>query len=104
MNKLLRGRKPSEKILGLLKELVALSDVPLVMHGGSGITPTDFKKVIEAGIRKINYYSYMTKAGYLAAKQVIESNRTSYLHDVEFEAMKAMNLDVKKAIKLFTNK
>jgi fructose-bisphosphate aldolase, class II len=45
------------------------------MHGGSGVAPEDYTKAIAAGIRKINYYSYMSKAGYLAAKKVIESNK-----------------------------
>ena len=47
-------------------------------------------------------YSYMSKAGYLAAKDVIEKGNTSYLHDVEYAAMQAMKEDVKKAIKVFS--
>ena len=57
---------------------------------------------VENGIRKINYYSYMSKAGYMAAKQTIESGTTNYLHDVEYAAMQAMKEDVKKAIKVFS--
>lgn len=75
--------------------------LPLVMHGGSGVSAEDYVKAIKAGIRKINYYSYMSKAGYTAAKELIESGKTSYLHDVEFAAMKAMKEDVKKAISVF---
>lgn len=88
----------------VIKNTKKLVNASLVMHGGSGINPLDYKKVIEAGIRKINYYSYMSKAGYLAAKDVILSNKTSYLHDVEYAAMEAMKEDVSKAIKLFSNK
>ena len=62
-----------------------------------------FKTAIANGIRKINYYSYMSKAGFMAAKDVIESSKTSYLHDVEFAAMKAMKEDIKKAISIFAN-
>ena len=46
----------------------------------------------------------MSKAGYTAAKAVIESGKTSYLHDVEYAAMQAMKEDVKKAIRVFSNK
>ena len=46
----------------------------------------------------------MSKAGYLAAKDVIEQGTTSYLHDVEYSAMLAMKEDVKKAIKIFSLK
>ena len=45
----------------------------------------------------------MSKAGYMAAKEAIESGKTSYLHDVEYAAMQAMKEDVKKAISIFSN-
>ena len=45
----------------------------------------------------------MSKAGYVAAKEFIESGKSSYLHDVEYAAMQAMKEDVKKAIKVFSN-
>ena len=88
----------------VIKDVAKATGLPLVMHGGSGVSEEGFKKSIENGIRKINYYSYMSKAGYLAAKGVIESGSTSYLHDVEYAAMQAMKEDVKKAIKMFSNK
>lgn len=88
----------------VIKECAKSTGIPLVMHGGSGVNEQDYIKAINAGIRKINYYSYMSKAGYVAAKNLIESNTTNYLHDVEFAAMKAMKLDVEKAIKIFRNK
>ncbi len=85
----------------VIKNVKAATGLPLVMHGGSGVSEEGFKKSIEGGIRKINYYSYMSKAGYMAAKEVIESGKTSYLHDVEYAAMQAMKEDVKRAIKIF---
>ena len=87
----------------VVKNVAAATGLPLVMHGGSGVSDEGFKTAIANGIRKINYYSYMSKAGYEAAKAAIESGKTSYLHDIEFAAMKAMKEDVKKAIKVFSN-
>lgn len=37
--------------------------IPLVMHGGSGVSEADYKIAISKGIRKVNYYTYMAKAG-----------------------------------------
>ncbi|MBQ8295497.1 MAG: class II fructose-bisphosphate aldolase [Clostridia bacterium] len=88
----------------VVKNVAKATGLPLVMHGGSGVSEEGFKKSIANGIRKINYYSYMSKAGYMAAKQVIESGNTNYLHDVEYAAMQAMKEDVKKAIKVFSEK
>ena len=87
----------------VVKSCAEATGLPLVMHGGSGVSEEGFRKAIANGIRKINYYSYMSKAGYMAAKDTIEQGKTSYLHDVEFAAMHAMKEDVKKAIRIFAN-
>ncbi len=86
----------------VVKNCAKATDLPLVMHGGSGVSEEGFKTAIKAGIRKINYYSYMSKAGYEAAKKEIASGKTSYLHDVEYAAMQAMKEDVKRAIRIFS--
>lgn len=85
----------------VVKRVKEACGLPLVMHGGSGVSDEGFREAIAGGIRKINYYSYMSKAGFMAAKAVIEEGKTSYLHDVEFAAMQAMKEDVKKAIRVF---
>ena len=87
----------------VVKNVAKATGLPLVMHGGSGVSEEGFKTAIANGIRKINYYSYMSKAGYMAAKAVMESGTTNYLHDVEYAAMQAMKEDVKKAIAVFAN-
>lgn len=87
----------------VVENVAKATALPLVMHGGSGVSEEGFKKAIANGIRKVNYYSYMSKAGYMAAKAEIEAGNSSYLHDVEFAAMKAMKEDVKDAIRVFAN-
>lgn len=82
-----------------LKKINSLVDVPLVMHGGSGVSHEDYKKVIELGIRKINYYTYMAKAGGTAVSQL--SGKT-FFHDIETAALKAMHDDVISAISVFS--
>ena len=86
----------------VVKNVAKATGLPLVMHGGSGVSEDGYRQSIANGIRKINYYSYMSKAGYMAAKAAIEAGKSSYLHDVEYAAMQAMKEDVKKAITLFS--
>ncbi len=44
--------------LALVRELrVATKGLPLVLHGGSGVTPRDLRAAVEAGIRKVNISS-----------------------------------------------
>ena len=37
--------------------------IPVVMHGGSGVSDEDFRRAIRSGVRKVNYYTYMAIAG-----------------------------------------
>ena len=78
-----------------IKELVS---VPLVMHGGSGVSHEDYRKVIELGIRKINYYTHMAKAGGTAVAELADK---TFFHDIEVEAGKRMKQDVMEAINVF---
>lgn len=74
-------------------------DVPLVMHGGSGVSQKDYKKVIALGIRKINYYTYMAKAGGTAVLTLADK---TFFHDIEAAAIKAMEANVTEAMKVFS--
>lgn len=82
-----------------LAEIKKRVNIPLVMHGGSGVSDEDYKKVITLGIRKINYYTYMAKAGGTAAASL--EDKTFY-HDIELAAIEGMKNDAKKAIKIFS--
>ncbi|MDU4171981.1 MAG: ketose 1,6-bisphosphate aldolase, partial [Citrobacter freundii] len=48
--------------------------IPLVLHGGSGISDDDFKRAIELGIHKINFYTGMSQAA-LSAVETRMANR-----------------------------
>lgn len=86
--------------VAVIKERVGL---PLVMHGGSGVSPEDYRTAIQNGIRKINYYSYMSKAGTTAAKELLAGGDVTFFHDVAMAAQKAMAADVDKAFQVFYN-
>ena len=48
----------------VVKNVRALTEqIPIVMHGGSGVSREDYRKAIEAGTRKVNYFTYMDKSG-----------------------------------------
>ena len=81
-----------------ISKIKDMIDVPIVMHGGSGVSDADYCEVIKRGVRKINYYTYMAKAGGEAV-----SNKTySQFHDVLRDAEKAMRENVKAAIRIFS--
>jgi len=84
----------------LLEKINSLVNVPLVMHGGSGVSLNDYKKAVSCGIRKINYYTYMAKAG----GTVISDAKKDFIfyHDIASLATGAMKNDVKGAISVFS--
>ena len=84
-----------------VKEISIRTRLPLVMHGGSGVSPEDYRKGIECGLRKINYYSYMAKAGTQAVIDKLQEGNVLFFHDLALAAQKAMEEDVEKAMRVF---
>ncbi len=82
-----------------LSKINSLINVPIVMHGGSGVSEDDYREVINRGVRKVNYYTYMAKAG----GEAISNKEYAQFHDALIDAEKAMKENVKKAITVFAN-
>ncbi|MBN2238344.1 MAG: class II fructose-bisphosphate aldolase [Dehalococcoidales bacterium] len=85
-----------------LEEINRRIEVPLVMHGGSGISDENYRKVIGLGIEKINYYTYMAAAGGQASKVWIEGHESLFFHDIEQTAEEAMRENVLHALRVFS--
>ena len=84
-----------------VKVIAEKTGLPLVMHGGSGVSPEDYRTGIANGLRKINYYSYMAKAGAAAVRELLDRQEVTFFHDLALAAEKAMEADVEKAMRVF---
>lgn len=60
--------------------------VPLVLHGGSGISDDDFRKAIRLGIRKVNFFTEMSKLAADRVRELIRASDDYLLHDLVLEA------------------
>ena len=80
------------------------TDLPLVMHGGSGISHEQYREVIKKGISKINYYSYMSYDAYAAAKKTVEEKDADFYHNLALNAQKAMKENLITTLKVFSGK
>lgn len=89
--------------LDIIDEVRKVTDIPLVMHGGSGISHEVYRDVIRRGVNKINYYTYMSYAGYSAAKALSEVQPTGFFHDMALTAQKAMEENALTTLKVFSN-
>lgn len=88
--------------LDLVRIISERTGLPLVMHGGSGVSPEDYRIGIANGLRKINYYSYMSKAGTAAVKDLLAEKDVVFFHDLALAAEKAMEANAETALRIFT--
>ena len=80
------------------------NNIPVVMHGGSGVSREDFAKSIEAGVRKINYFTYMDKSGGNAALEYLaelKDGEPVFFSSIASAAKTAMKENVMTAMRMF---
>jgi fructose-bisphosphate aldolase class II len=78
--------------------------MPVVMHGGSGVSREDYHNAVKAGVRKINYFTYLDKAGGTAAVEYVRNLKESepaFFSGVMMEAREAMKQNAQAAIRMF---
>lgn len=83
-----------------IEKIRELTRIPLVLHGGSGLSDEDFRRAIECGISKINIFTDINIAAASAAAEALQSGKSAMtdLIPVEIEAVKQ---EVMKKMKLF---
>lgn len=75
-------------------------NVPLVLHGGSGLTDNDFKRAIQEGISKVNIFTDINIAAVKAQfKQFTDMNKG--IIDLIPAAVEAIKQETEKKMKLF---
>lgn len=88
--------------MDIIRDVHELAAIPVVMHGGSGVSEKDFQAAIKAGVRKVNYYTYMAKAGadYIEAK-LGHVKSPIYFHEISNWGMEGTRIDVERAMRVF---
>jgi tagatose 1,6-diphosphate aldolase GatY/KbaY len=90
-------RGPPKLELGRLRAIAARVDVPLALHGGSGLAAGDVRRAVEAGIAKVNVNTELRQA-YLSrtARELpgaLDGARLLALHRAQSEAVAAVAAD-----------
>lgn len=85
-----------------IRTIAQTVDVPLVLHGGSGLTDNDFKHAIQEGISKVNIFTDINVA---AVKAEFErfSSMDKGLIDLIPAAVEAVKQESMKKMKLFSS-
>lgn len=94
------GAPKGERVdLVLLKKIADVIDIPLVMHGASGLPAGDLREAINLGVAKINIDTNIRKA----FVHEIETSKAEDYRDVLKEGMKEVEKVVEHYIRLFNN-
>lgn len=100
MHGLYRGE--SKLDLNIVRQCYEITDIPLVMHGGSGLSCSDYVDIIKSGISKINYYSVMGKEGVTEIKECLFSACSDAVyHDLISQSIDVFERNSTKIYNLF---
>lgn len=83
-----------------IAKIASLISVPLVLHGGSGLSDDDFKTAIARGICKVNIFTDINTAGATAAAAAIQAGKTA-LTDLVLPEVAAIETSVTEKLSLF---
>ena len=85
-----------------LELLNSISDIPMVVHGGSETPDDQIKKAISLGVTKLNIYSEMMAAYFGTMKEELEKAGTMaiWMSNANREPLKAVKKVVKEKIRL----
>lgn len=86
----------------LITRLRAESGVPIVMHGGSGLTDDEYRRSIASGVRKINYYTYAAQAAYDAVVPLVEGEDVVFFPPLAVAARQAVETEVSRFVSVLS--
>lgn len=91
-------KETPELRIGLIGELAEATGIPLVLHGGSGISEEQMRQAIQAGIRKVNINTELALAGTAAILAQAMDKPQTRLEVAMEKAREAMKTAVKDSI------
>ena len=74
--------------------------LPLVLHGGSGLSDSDFRTAVEKGICKINIFTDIDKAGKAGIEEGLSAGAATMMALIPYE-IEAMKRVVRNKMELF---
>lgn len=86
---------------GVLEQIYNKVEIPLVLHGGSGITDKDFQKAISLGIRKVNIATASFNSLTKKVEAYIASTEKHNYFDLNVAMVEGTYENVKRHIQVF---
>lgn len=83
-----------------IRTIAGMVDVPLVLHGGSGLSDSDFRQAIYEGISKVNIFTDINVAAASAEREIISAEGIG-LTDLIPAAVEAVKRETEKKMRVF---
>ena len=84
-----------------LKQLNQAVSVPLVIHGGSGLNESQFRKLATLGVVKINYYTALSDAAARALRHQVRLNSSASFTELQQGVKQAIGTEVERCLRIW---
>ena len=91
---------PPKLDFGRITAIREATGIPLVLHGGSGLSDEDFREAVRRGVCKINIFTDLDKAGKAGIEKGLKNGAASMMGLIPYE-IEAMKEVVRNKIGLF---
>lgn len=91
---------PPKLDFGRIGKIAEMTGIPLVLHGGSGLSDDDFRTAVQKGICKVNIFTDIDKAGKYGIETGLKAGAKSMMELIPYE-MEAMKSVVRNKLELF---
>ena len=91
---------PPRLDFGRIEAIAGSTGLPLVLHGGSGLSDSDFRTAVQKGICKVNIFTDIDKAGKAGIEEGLKAGASSMTSLIPYE-IEAMKRVVRNKLELF---
>ena len=83
-----------------IETIAGCTGLPLVLHGGSGLSDSDFRTAVQKGVCKVNIFTDIDKAGKAGIEEGLAAGASSMMALIPYE-IEAMKRVVRNKLELF---
>jgi fructose-bisphosphate aldolase class II len=84
-----------------LKQIHQAVNIPLVLHGGSGLDEDQFRRLTLLGVAKINYFTALSDVAAQVMRDEMKKDRNSSFVDIKKGVKKAVAAEVERCMRLW---
>ena len=91
---------PPQLDFARIREIAERTRLPLVLHGGSGLSDEDFRRAVSEGICKVNIFFDLNKAGRVGIEEGLRAGAKTVMELIPYE-IAALKAAAAEKIRLF---